>query len=408
MAEERLQKILAGGGLASRRAAERLITEGRVRLNGRIVTELGVKADPRKDRIEVDGKRVIQEPPVYYAVHKPRGFVTTLSDPEGRPSMRELLKPHGITARVFPIGRLDFHTSGLLLVTNDGEFSDGLLHPRHKVPKTYVVKVNGLMSPEDLDHWRNGVELDDGRTQPAEISLLRHEERRTWFEITIREGRNQQIRRMGEATGFAVMRLARIAFAGISLEGIAPGALRALTVEELVELKKQYGVPRSPGVGRVLASEAALHGESRNRSTRKPGGSKPGVSQGETKAPRRADGKPGAPRHGRAPIERGERGDAPSYGRPTRGEAPAPRGGAPRGPAPRGGAPRGGAPRGGAPRGDAPRGAPREEAPRGRRAQREQRPQRDETPRGARPTQGERSERGGAPHKGPPRGRSGR
>jgi 23S rRNA pseudouridine2605 synthase len=158
--------------------------------------------------------------------------------------MRELLRPHGIGARVFPIGRLDFHTSGLLLVTNDGEFADGLLHPRHKVPKTYVVKVNGLMEPADLDRWRSGVDLDDGRTQPAEVSLLRHEERRTWFEITIREGRNQQIRRMGEATGFPVMRLARTHVAGISSEGIRPGEWRLLTRDELTTLKKEYGVPR--------------------------------------------------------------------------------------------------------------------------------------------------------------------
>ncbi len=332
MAEERLQKILARGGLASRRAAERLITEGRVRLNGRIVTELGVKADPRNDRIEVDGKRVVMEAMVYYALHKPRGFVTTLSDPEGRPSMRELLKPHGVAARVFPVGRLDFHTSGLLLITNDGEFADGLLHPKRGVPKTYVVKVNGVMTPDDLERWRSGVELDDGRTRPAEVSLLRHEDRRTWFEITISEGRNQQIRRMGEATGFHVMRLSRQSFAGITLEGLIPGALRSLTVEELVELKKQYGVPRSPGMGRVLASEAAMHGDHKARSTRKPRGADPYVERprpargGSSRGPAadsRAPKREASPRGSSArsdlpreappaarPASRGERSDA--------------------------------------------------------------------------------------------------
>jgi len=250
MAAERLQKILASGGLGSRRGTEQLIRDGRVRVNGKIVTELGSKADPRTDKIEVDGKRVIREQPIYIALHKPRGFVTTLSDPEGRPTIRDLLKPHGIPARVFPVGRLDFNTSGILLLTNDGDFSDGLLHPRRAVPKTYVVKVDGLMEAKDLDRWREGVQLDDGRTLPAEAFVLRHEQGKTWFQITIREGRNNQIRRMGDATGFRVMRLARISFAGITSEDIKPGDLRPLTYEELVELKKDYGVPRKPNVGK--------------------------------------------------------------------------------------------------------------------------------------------------------------
>jgi 23S rRNA pseudouridine2605 synthase len=250
MSAERLQKILAAGGLGSRRGTEQLIREGRVRLNGRVVTELGTKADPHVDKIEVDGKRVVREQPIYIALHKPRGFVTTMSDPEGRPTIRDLLKPHGIPARVFPVGRLDYNTSGLLLLTNDGEFSDGLLHPRRAVPKTYVVKAQGLMEAKDLDRWREGVQLEDGRTLPAEAFLLRHEQDKTWFQITIREGRNNQIRRMGDATGFRVMRLARVSFAGITSEDIKPGDLRPLTYEELVELKKDYGVPRKPNVGR--------------------------------------------------------------------------------------------------------------------------------------------------------------
>ena len=246
MPTERLQKILARGGLASRRAAESLITEGRVRVNGRIVTELGSKADPRHDRIEVDGKRVVAEHPVYYVLNKPRGFMTTLHDPEGRPTIVNLLRPHAIPERVFPVGRLDFNTSGLLLLTNDGEFSDGLLHPKRAVPKTYVVKVQGVMTPDDIDRWRKGVQLEDGKTLPADAAFLRFETDKTWFEITIREGRNQQVRRMGEATGFRVMRLSRVSFAGITIEGLRPGELRALTREELVQLKKDYDVPRHP------------------------------------------------------------------------------------------------------------------------------------------------------------------
>ena len=240
---ERIQKILARGGIASRRAAEQLIVEGRVRVNGRIVKELGTKADPRRDRVEVDGKRVVAEQPIYVVVHKPRGVVSTMSDPEGRPTVRDLLQSIG--ARVYPVGRLDFATSGILLATNDGAFADGLLHPRKDVPKRYVVKVKGVMQGEDLDPWRQGMRLEDGMTLPAEAKLLRHEGDKTWFELTIREGRNQQIRRMGDASGFPVMRLSRVGFADVTIEGLPPGKWRHLTREELVALKKAYGVPKS-------------------------------------------------------------------------------------------------------------------------------------------------------------------
>jgi 23S rRNA pseudouridine2605 synthase len=206
---ERLQKILAHGGVSSRRAAEELIRAGRVRVNGRVVTELGTKADPRRDRVEVDGKRVVAEEPVYVVLHKPRGVVATMNDPEGRPTVKELLGAIG--SRVYPVGRLDFATSGVLLATNDGELADGLLHPKKTVPKTYVLKVKGLMSPDDVEVWRKGVRLEDGVTLPADAKLLRHEGDKTWLELTIREGRNQQFRRWGEATGFRVRRLARCA-----------------------------------------------------------------------------------------------------------------------------------------------------------------------------------------------------
>ena len=199
MTEERLQKIIARAGISSRRAAEELILAGRVRVNGHVVTELGQKADRRQDRIEVDGKRIVAEAPVYIVLHKPRGVVATLRDPEGRPTVAELVRDAG--ARLYPVGRLDFATSGVLLMTNDGDFANALLHPRGGVPKTYVAKVHGVMSDEDLDAWRQGVRLEDGMTLPAEARLLRHEGDKTWIELTLREGRNQQIRRMGEATG---------------------------------------------------------------------------------------------------------------------------------------------------------------------------------------------------------------
>ena len=213
-----------------------------MRVNGKVVSELGAKADSRTDKIEVDGKRIFVETPLYIVLHKPRGVVSTMLDPEGRPTVRDLLAK--VPARVYPIGRLDFATSGVLLATNDGEFADGLLHPRKAVPKTYVLKVTGTMSEGDLDRWRTGVQLEDGVTLPADVKFLRHEADKTWFELTIREGKNQQIRRMGDATGFRVMRLARVAFAGITSEGLRPGDWRALQREELMVLRDAYGVPK--------------------------------------------------------------------------------------------------------------------------------------------------------------------
>jgi 23S rRNA pseudouridine2605 synthase len=242
MATVRLQKVLARAGIASRRAAEELIATGHVRVDGKVVTELGTKVDERTSRVEVDGQRIVAESLVYIALHKPRGVVSTMHDPEGRPSVRELLAE--VPGRVYPIGRLDFATSGVLLATNDGDFAEALMHPRRAVPKTYVVKVHGEMKPEDLDRWRKGVDLEDGKTLPARAKLLRYEGDKTWFELTITEGRNQQIRRMGIATDFRVMRLSRLAFAGVTGEGLRPGEWRYLTHDELTDVKKEHGVPR--------------------------------------------------------------------------------------------------------------------------------------------------------------------
>lgn len=236
---ERLQKILAHAGVASRRAAEKIITDGRVRVNGRIVTELGTKADPHKDKIEVDGKRVVQEKPAYYLVHKPREVVTTLSDPEGRPSLGDVLEK--VPERVYPVGRLDYHTSGVILVTNDGEMTDALLHPTRHVPKVYVAKLKGHLGVPELDKLRNGVELDDGyTTKPAEVFVIREEPKNTWVQITLTEGKNRQIHRMAEAIGHPVQRLTRQSFAGLTLEGLRPGQWRQVHKKELDKLKKHY------------------------------------------------------------------------------------------------------------------------------------------------------------------------
>lgn len=331
---ERLQKILAQSGIASRRAAERLIEDGRVRVNGRVVTELGAKADPRKDRIDVDDKRIVAEKRVYIAFHKPRGVVSTMSDPEGRPTVKDYFDRIG--ARVVPVGRLDFATSGVLLATNDGDFAFALLHPKQKVPKTYVLKTAGEMKEADLEHWRGGIELDDGITQPAEVTLLRHENGKTWLELTITEGRNQMIRRMGEKTGFPVMRLARTSFAGVSSEHLPPGRWRMLTRDELLALKKKYGVPRSlpsaleepepaerprgkPGARRFdrgAAHGSDAHGRAPARAPQARGRGPHDRDRAEPSRGRSSqDRDRGEPRRGRAPHDRDR--TQPSHGRET-------------------------------------------------------------------------------------------
>ncbi len=225
--------------MASRRRAEEIIQAGRVRVNGRVVTELGTKVDPRKDRVEVDGKRLVREKPVYYVIHKPREMVTTMSDPEGRATLADLLKR--IPERVFPVGRLDYHTSGALLVTNDGAMADALLRPRSAVPKVYIAKQTGHLDDDALRRLRKGVTLDDGyRTKEAEVFVVREEPRHSWIQLTLTEGKNRQVHRMVEALEERVMRLSRQSFAGINIDGLRPGEYRELRREEVNKLKKRY------------------------------------------------------------------------------------------------------------------------------------------------------------------------
>jgi len=242
---ERLNKVLARAGLASRRAADRLIEEGRVTVNGRIVRELGTRVDAERDAIKVDGRRIPQAPSshTYVLLNKPRGYVTTLSDPEGRPTVRELL--HGVRGRVFPVGRLDFDSEGLLLLTDDGALARDLMHPRSGVTKTYAAKVRGAPGPEALARLRAGVPLEEGRTLPARVAVARRGPN-PWLEVSVVEGRKHQVRRMLQAVGHPVLRLKRIRYAGLSLGSLRPGRLRHLSDEEVAMLRRvvRPGGPR--------------------------------------------------------------------------------------------------------------------------------------------------------------------
>jgi 23S rRNA pseudouridine2605 synthase len=236
MMKERLQKLLSGAGLTSRREAERWIEAGRVTVNGRVAL-LGESADPARDRIEVDGRPLPRAERKYHLLlNKPVGYVTTLSDPEGRPVVTELVRD--IPARLYPVGRLDLTTEGLLLLTNDGELAQRLAHPRHEVEKTYLVRVRGRLEAASRRHLETGVVLADGPTAPARVDRVRETEGHTWFELTIREGRNRQVRRMCEAVGHPVSRLKRIRVAFLDLGDLAPGRYRLLTPGEVARLKR--------------------------------------------------------------------------------------------------------------------------------------------------------------------------
>ena len=241
---ERLQKVLAHAGIASRRAAERLIVAGRVTVNGTIVSELGTKVDPDRDAIKVDGKRLHAPPPqpTYIAFHKPRGVVTTMSDPEGRPTVRDYLS--AVRVRVYPVGRLDFDSEGLLLLTDDGALARDLMHPSSGVEKTYRAKVRGFPDPPTLDRLARGIHLDGRRTGKAEVRVVKAGDN-PWIEIGITEGRNRQVRRMLLAVGHPVQRLRRIRYGGVDLGRLPPGGLRALRPAEVERLKRAVRGRRS-------------------------------------------------------------------------------------------------------------------------------------------------------------------
>jgi 23S rRNA pseudouridine2605 synthase len=247
MAEQRLQKILAQAGVASRRKAEELITQGRVTVNGQVVTELGSKADFESDHVKVDGR--LLHPPkrlIYLAMNKPKGCVTTVSDPEGRETVMHLLKD--VRERVFPVGRLDYQSEGLLLFTNDGDFAHKLTAPASHVTKTYVVKVNGVMTDQQEQAFREGVSVHGRRTSPAEIKMIKPGEN-PWYEVKIIEGRQNQIRLMFAYFGKLVEKLRRVKIGFLELD-VPPGKYRPLTPQEVERFQKVLSakpVPRPIG-----------------------------------------------------------------------------------------------------------------------------------------------------------------
>lgn len=240
---ERLQKILSRAGVTSRRAAEIMITAGRVSVNGLIVTELGTKADAESDVIKVDGKPVTIAPQrIYLLLNKPAGYVTTLADPGGRPVITELVKD--LKARLFPVGRLDFNTEGLLLLTNDGEWANRLAHPSHEVEKEYLVKIRGTLDADKIAQLSNGVKLDDGWTAPARVEIVRILEKNVWFTLTIHEGRYRQVRRMCEALDLPLVKLKRVRYGAVLLGDLKTGEYRHL---DPAEVKVLAGTGRNRG-----------------------------------------------------------------------------------------------------------------------------------------------------------------
>jgi pseudouridine synthase len=238
---ERLQKILSQAGVASRRLSEELIVQGRVQVNGRTVTTLGTKADPDADEIKVDGRRIRAPRRLRYVLlYKPRGYITTRSDPEGRPTVMDLLR--GVKEYVYPVGRLDYDSEGLLLLTNDGELAAHLTHPRHEVDKVYHARVRGVPDDHALERLEKGVTIDGRRTAPAKARLVDPPHTRsagqTTIELAIHEGRQRQVRKMFEAIGHPVVRLKRVRIGPIEDPNIPPGHWRDLTPQEVARLRR--------------------------------------------------------------------------------------------------------------------------------------------------------------------------
>lgn len=239
--EIRLQKILADAGVASRRKAEEMILEGRVKVDGKVIRVLGSKVDPNKSEVEVDGELIHQQKSkIYLALNKPRGILSTLSDPENRPHLGDLLQDR--RERLFHVGRLDKESEGLLLLTNDGDLAHRATHPSFSLPKNYLLELRGGVSKEIADAFRQGIELDDGMAKVDKLTVLPGQPGRTLFDVVIHDGRNQILRRMAEATGLTIERLIRIGMGPIKLGELTPGKWREIKGAELLSLQKALSI----------------------------------------------------------------------------------------------------------------------------------------------------------------------
>jgi 23S rRNA pseudouridine2605 synthase len=314
--EQRLQKIIASAGLASRRKAEELILEGRVQVNGQTVTELGTKADPERDHIRVDGKLLQgSQRHRYFLLNKPKGYVTTVSDPEGRPTVMEFFPSSGV--RLYPVGRLDYQSEGLLLMTNDGELANKLTKAGSGVEKTYLVKVSGTPTEEALDQLRAGIMIDRGRrgsregrvmTAPAEVRMVREADN-PWYEVILTEGRNREIRKMFEEIGHFVEKIRRVGYGPLVLD-LPPGEVRELAEDEVEALVAAGEGRKRPRPGVRPARKASA------RKTERAAGPRT-----EARRPERASGPPAR----RGPAA-GRKGPAKKSGRPGGGRGPGKRG----------------------------------------------------------------------------------
>ena len=260
--QERLQKIIATAGIASRRHAEQLIAAGEVTVNGKVITEPGTKADPDVDHIKVRGKLINpvlkKVEKMHVLLNKPRGYLSSVSDPEGRPTVVDLLPPS--LGRLYPVGRLDFNTEGLLLLTNDGEFTNFITSARNRVEKVYEAKVKGVPDEKSIERLRRGVTLEDGvRTAPAKIRQTAATGNNSWFEILLHEGKNQQIRRMFDLIGHSVVKLRRSRIGGLRDDELKPGRWRRLTESEVKMLttKRPRKQSRSPNKSRVAGHDSS-------------------------------------------------------------------------------------------------------------------------------------------------------
>jgi 23S rRNA pseudouridine2605 synthase len=276
--QERLQKIIAHAGVSSRREAEAMIREGRVTLNGRVVSELGTRADPDRDHIKVDGKLITKaEPHRYILLYKPKEVMTTVEDPQGRRTVIDLVR--GIRERIYPVGRLDFHSEGLVLLTNDGELAFKVSHPTHGSVKTYSVKVRGVPEERLVDKLRRGITIDGKRTLPCDIERMhttgkRDDEGNSWFEVKLREGRTQQIRKMFQAVGHPVSKLRRVAIGPISDPKLTPGVWRELTKQE-VKMLETMKEPKKSVKPRRTTARPTSRKKPAAAASRKPAASRP-------------------------------------------------------------------------------------------------------------------------------------